>query len=201
MEDDKNTKDAILEAATMLFYHKGFAGTRMHEIATAAGINKAMLHYYFVNKETLFHAVFDKALDNVMMAIIQLMNESTLPLQERIELFVSAYIDAIRKHPYVPVFVFSELRQNPDRLKQYIQDRKLTLQPLFDSFQKSQSHQQEGYMQFMDLFVSIIGMCMFPIISRPIVQLLFSVPDEAYDAFLEQRKKTIPAFIKQVLKP
>ena len=59
MEAKKDsTEDKILEAATNVFVSKGMEGARMQEIADKAGINKALLHYYFRSKEHLFEAIF-----------------------------------------------------------------------------------------------------------------------------------------------
>ena len=55
------TEEKIFEAAFRVFQLKGFKGARMQEIADEAGINKAMLHYCFKNKELLFEAVFMNA--------------------------------------------------------------------------------------------------------------------------------------------
>jgi AcrR family transcriptional regulator len=59
-ENDKQTEDKIFEAATLVFEEKGMAGARMQNIADRAGINKALLHYYFRTKDHLFDAVFAK---------------------------------------------------------------------------------------------------------------------------------------------
>ena len=58
---ETNTEELIFESAIKIFHSKGLAGARMQEIADEAGINKAMLHYYFRSKLLLFEAVFKKA--------------------------------------------------------------------------------------------------------------------------------------------
>ena len=63
MKKSKNEKTEvqILEAAKNVFQFKGMDGARMQEIADKAGINKAMLHYYYRSKQLLFEAVFNQA--------------------------------------------------------------------------------------------------------------------------------------------
>ncbi len=56
---EAKTREAILRAAIDEFAEHGFAGARTEHIARAAKVNKAMLHYYFHDKETLYHAVLD----------------------------------------------------------------------------------------------------------------------------------------------
>ena len=58
---DENTESQILNAAKNVFQRKGMDGSRMQEIADEAGINKAMLHYYYRSKQMLFEAVFKGA--------------------------------------------------------------------------------------------------------------------------------------------
>lgn len=58
---NSSTEEKILNAAIRVFQKKGMAGSRMQEIADEANINKAMLHYYFRNKQRLFEAVFAQA--------------------------------------------------------------------------------------------------------------------------------------------
>ncbi len=54
-----NTQQLILEAAEVEFLEKGYEKARTTEIARRAGVNHAMLHYYFQSKEKLFHRVFE----------------------------------------------------------------------------------------------------------------------------------------------
>ncbi len=58
---NKDTEGQILNAAENVFQKKGMDGARMQEIADEAGINKAMLHYYYRSKQLLFEAVFTNA--------------------------------------------------------------------------------------------------------------------------------------------
>ena len=58
-ETDKQTEEKIFEAATEVFIEKGMDGARMQDIADHAGINKALLHYYYRTKDQLFNAVFE----------------------------------------------------------------------------------------------------------------------------------------------
>ena len=56
-EKEISTEEKILEAASKVFTEKGFAGTRTRDIAEHAGINLALLNYYFRSKEKLFEQV------------------------------------------------------------------------------------------------------------------------------------------------
>ena len=60
-EAEQNTEQKILDAAKEVFQKKGMTGARMQEIADKAGINKALLHYYYRTKEKLFEKAFEAA--------------------------------------------------------------------------------------------------------------------------------------------
>src|SRR5690606_4984620 len=86
VNDDTSTEKLILEAAKRVFHERGLAGTRMQQIADEAGINKALLHYYFRNKEQLFKAVFTDALAQVIPQITDIFNADQ-PLPDKIRTF------------------------------------------------------------------------------------------------------------------
>src|ERR1044071_6846198 len=104
---DSNTEERILEAAKTAFMKYGLYGARMQDIADAAGINKALLHYYFRSKEKLFETIFIEVVKDFLPRINELF-ESNKTVTEKIEMFCAAYIDQIRKTPYLPVFILNE---------------------------------------------------------------------------------------------
>src|SRR3954449_11183480 len=68
---DGDTEKRILDAAHAVFVRRGTAGARMQEIAAEAGVNQALLHYYFRNKEQLAHAAFERAAKALFPAVVQ----------------------------------------------------------------------------------------------------------------------------------
>ena len=109
---DQNTEQVILGAAVEIFQSKGFAATRMQEIADKAGINKALLHYYFRNKQLLFEAVFKSALGQLAPEISKIFN-ADLTISEKVSRFVAHYIPFVSRNRFLPVFIIQELNNNP----------------------------------------------------------------------------------------
>jgi len=107
---EPDTVSRILEAARKVFLEKGMAGARMQQIADEAGINKALLHYYFRSKEQLFRQVFEEALADMLpkvhAAVLQPMR-----VQDKLKTFVRVYFEQVRAHPVVPLFVLHELQR------------------------------------------------------------------------------------------
>lgn len=101
---DLNTEAKILQAAREIFHIYGFQGTRMQQIADKAGINKAMLNYYFRDKKKLFNAIFDEAIERIFPALIVLISED-IPIFDKIRKIVDFYIQMLMENQYLPGFV------------------------------------------------------------------------------------------------
>src|SRR5262252_8411688 len=81
---DGDTERRILDAAHAVFVQRGTAGARMQDIARAAGVNQALLHYYFRSKDRLAEAVFRRTAAQFMPRIIAVM-ASDVPLEQKVE--------------------------------------------------------------------------------------------------------------------
>src|SRR4051812_32494337 len=105
---DRATERRILDAASAVFLKRGTAGARMQEIARQAGVNPALLHYYFRSKGHLAAAVFQRAAAALMPALIELM-ASPRPLRDKVHAVVALEIDCLTKAPQLPAYIISEL--------------------------------------------------------------------------------------------
>src|SRR5690606_27953182 len=116
---EKETDEKIYEAARDVFHERGFDGARMQDIANRAGINKALLHYYYRSKDLLFEKVFQAAASKLMPGVVQALRGND-PLPVKVDMFVTAYIDTLRANPFMPGFILHELNRNPERLKNFL---------------------------------------------------------------------------------
>lgn len=198
----QDTEKKILEAARRVFHRRGFAGARMQDIADEAGINKALLHYYFRNKEQLFNVVFREALAALLPVIRQILL-SDMPLEEKIEQFVHRYIDVLAEHPYVPAFVLHEINMHPDRLTSILPPGAVDIPAVLE--QQLRAAARKGSISPIpprQFVASLIGLCVFPFAARPLLQTALRIDgDEEFAAFLEERKKTLVPFILNALRP
>src|SRR5271156_3051845 len=105
---DLPAEQRILAAAKKVFLLKGMDGARMQDIADEAGINKALLHYYFRSKEKLFEVIFREAMDQLFPRIIGILNADK-PLFDKIESFCGEYVGMLLNNPYLPMFVMNEV--------------------------------------------------------------------------------------------
>ena len=107
------TEEKIFNAARIVFQKKGFAGARMQEIADEAGINKAMLHYCFKNKQLLFEAVFMNAFSQLAPQINTFFTSED-SVFDKIKKFTHSYISFVMLNPYLPSFIIQEMNNNPE---------------------------------------------------------------------------------------
>ena len=120
-ENDKLTEERIFEAATDVFVDKGMDGARMQDIASHAGINKALLHYYYRTKEQLFNAVFEMIAKKIFKKFAPVFDEN-LSLEEKIRFFFREHITFLQENPKLPAFILNEINRNPARIKKLLKN-------------------------------------------------------------------------------
>jgi TetR/AcrR family transcriptional regulator len=193
------TEEKILEAAKTIFHRKGFEGARMQEIADEAGINKALLHYYFRTKENLFDAVFRAAFKDIFTKLFTTV-EADVPLEEKLKNLVREYIGFLQQNSYIPGFILSELNHNPEKIIGVFESAPVPPAMLFDRLRKALKDEKMGKTDFRELFINILALCIFPVVARPMLQHVFEFSDKEYDRFIEKRKKELPVFIMNAIR-
>lgn len=193
---DTNTEGKILDAARQVFIEKGLAGARMQDIADRAEINKAMLHYYFKNKEMLFELIFRETAGKLFPHFEKLM-ESDLNFFDKIRSIVSSYIETMVQNPYLPLFVMNEMNKNPQiSMKNFFEAQRPGFVKKFrESIEVSI---KEGLIQPINplhLVMNMFSMCAFPFIAKPMIKLLTGVEDEQFRNLMDQRKVLVAEFI------
>lgn len=199
-EDRSATEIQILNAARKVFQQKGMKGARMQEIADLAGINKAMLHYYFRNKDQLFKSIYAQSFAE-LAAMMNEIIEGDLPLFDKIRAFVDSYVSYMMKNPFLPSFVINEAEHNPDFLKQLSENPNKPnplrfLQQIEDEINKGRIKP----IQPLQLHINMISLCIFPIIGRHLLQTISQSDDETFQKLLEARKKEVADFIINAIK-
>jgi TetR/AcrR family transcriptional regulator len=195
-ENDKLTEDRIFEAATLVFEEKGMDGARMKDIADKAGINKALLHYYFRTKDHLFETVFQKLAGKMFMKFAPIF-EKDLTLEEKIRFFFRQHITFMQENPRLPSFVMNEINRNPERLRKLFKNvdfRKLWT--MLAEQHKDELHKynisEESIPQIMTTMAS---MSVFPFAARGIIEGIFENLGVDFDKYIEERKEFAAEFI------
>ncbi len=198
---DINTEEKIMAAAKKVFLRHGMAGARMQSIADEAGINKALLHYYFRSKEKLFSIVFQKAVTEVIPQIVKVFNTDD-NFFDKIRQFVSEYLEFIAKNPYLPMFIMHELASRPEHIKELLDSVKFDRNFIFQDIQNEVDKGTIRPVKPIHLMVNIISLCVFPVVAKPMISEMF-VSDgliDSYDQFLEERKTEVADFVINSIK-
>ncbi|WP_101450998.1 TetR/AcrR family transcriptional regulator [Aquimarina sp. MAR_2010_214] len=197
---DENTEEQILDAAKNIFQAKGMDGARMQEIADKAGINKAMLHYYYRSKQLLFEAVFKNAFSLLAPQLNAILNDDS-SIEEKITNFTTNYISFIIKHPYLPNFIIQELNRNPDFILKLMDNKGF---PNLDKFKKQVNEEiNKGIIKPISakqLFINILALNIFPFVAKPLIMAFTNTDDKNYKQLMEDRKTEISNFIINSIK-
>ena len=185
------TEEKIFNAARIVFQKKGFAGARMQEIADEAGINKAMLHYCFKNKQCLFEAVFIKAF-NQLAPQINLIFNSEETVFNKIKKFTDSYISFVIEHPFLPQFVIQEMNNNPEFVLKFLTN---TNRPnptlMIIQIEKEIAEGIIKPIQPKQLLLDIFSMTVFPFAAQMMVKGILQISDDEFNQMMEIRKTSI----------
>lgn len=185
------TEEKIFNAARIVFQKKGFSGARMQEIADEAGINKAMLHYCFKNKQLLFEAVFMNAFGQLAPQINEIFN-SNESVFDKIKKFTFSYITFVIKNPFLPPFVVQEMNNNPEFVLKFFTNENRPKPDLFLS--QIEIEIQKGIIKPINpkqLLLDILSMTIFPFAAQTMVKGLVHISDSEFNLMMEERKSLI----------
>ena len=201
MKKSSETESLILQAAERVFYLRGFDGARMQEIADAASINKALLHYYFRSKQRLFDAVFTVALSRLVPPVLAELRQN-LPLEEKITRFVNTYFATVRKNPALPGFIVHEMQRNPGHFGSVIRQQRIDV--LYSLCVQLEEEARSGRLRSISpeqFLLNLFSLCAFPLIAAVGMQALSGMNSDAYEELLEERRKLIPRWMLDMLRP
>lgn len=200
---DLQTQERIFKAATEVFEEKGFAAARMQEIADRAGINKALLHYYFRSKELLFEAVFQVLLKKMFEKILSVFMMD-ISFEKKIKVYYEEHINILIKNPNLPLFLLNEISHNPGLVKG-IRDT-LRYAEIRDVIYGKHSKELRKYGirkgELPQLMVTIVSMAIFPFAARNVMKMMMEQlgDTKSFNNFMQARKEFASDFVIAALK-
>lgn len=181
----------------------------MQEIAEEAGVNPALLHYYFKSKDRLAQAVFRELAGRMIPSIVSVLSSGET-IEKKVEQFVRRYIDTVRESPFVPGYILAELYFNPQRITaltseiagvhpgEMMQSFLPKLRAQLDEQARIGAIRPIAPEQFL---VNLIALCVFPFAARPLLGIGLGLDDAAFSRFLDRRRAELPKFILNALRP
>jgi len=194
----EESRAAILQAAAYEFAEHGIAGARTDTIAHEARVNKALLYYYFKDKETLYGAVLDDAFSGLKKTVFQVL-DSDLPPREKILAYAGAYFDFIASNQLYPRLMQREMMRAREGQSPHIEKViKNYIQPIF--LRVSEVLRQgiaEGHFRPINpahFVQSIVAMIVFYFSSAPMMQKIVGFNPLTPERVAERRASVLDFF-------
>jgi len=198
---DNTTEEKIKSAARIVFHQKGYSATRTRDIAEEANINLALLNYYFRSKENLFNVVMLETMRDFFQSLTDVFNDEHTSFETKIEQLADRYIDVLLENPSIPVFVLSELRNQPQELLSKIGVKQLLMNSVFlKQFHQGIIEKKIKQINPMHFIMNLMGMIVFPFIAEPMMKGLGDISGEHFQQLMQERKALIPRWILGALK-
>jgi TetR/AcrR family transcriptional regulator len=200
--EDRETAERILDAAHAVFLRKGTAKSRTQEIADEAGVNKALVHYYFGTKALLAEAIFERALGTLAPLMFGILADENRSIEQKVRDIVREQIDFHSARPYLAGYLISEMHAEPERVAAVMTRRG---SPPRDALRRQiRAAVEAGTMRPISaeqFIVNMMGLLVFPFALRPGLNALLGIEPSGWAAFMEERKRLLPDFILAGLRP
>lgn len=202
MDIEVNTEQRIKDAAVRVFMEKGMFGARMQDIADAAKINKAMLHYYFRTKKQLFEIVFQEQFFKVFQSMGEIIF-TDLPFEEKIPLLIKKETDLFLKIPVLPLFVLHEGWQNIEVIHRILEGKPIHLirAELQKSINDAVKRNIIRPIKAHELIINMMSLVIYPIIAKPVITSVLCKNEKEYHQLMKNRDQVVTQIIMHSLKP
>lgn len=199
---DSSTEEKILEAAKTVFMKYGLYGARMQDIADTAGINKALLHYYFRNKDKLFDKVFEGALQKYFQQM-EIFSDTNMGLQERIFIYIDNIIDFLSEYPQMSMFIIKEVSINQELFREkVIALKKDKGSKLVKALEEAISREEIPPLDPIMFLINLHSLCSHPFIAAPLFrQIIRSNESDWKDPDNLKLKESVKKFVYNTLNP
>ncbi len=189
--EEAQTEKLIKEKARCLFFQKGFLDATTQEIADEAGVNRALIHYYFRSREQMLEILLDETLREKKERVRSILN-SKLPFRDKIANYIDMIVDYGLKYPYLDNFIISEMARRPEKIKLFCAKDPLRSSDLI----REELHREikKGNLSSISaehFMVNLISLCNYPLLAKSVIQTIHGLSDTAYRKFLVERKRII----------
>ncbi len=196
---DPSTEQKIKNAARELFHQKGFDGTKTRNIAEAAGINIALMNYYFRSKKRLFDLIMQETIETFFQSVYEILWDEETDLEEKIKKLTAHYIDMLKTEPDMPIFILSEIRNDPRSfLDKVFQGKPVQQAPFFQELFQILQKNTDTRTHPIHLVLNLISMVVFPFAARPVIKELFGLEEHEFQTLMEERKEMIPVWMDRL---
>jgi TetR/AcrR family transcriptional regulator len=186
----EESRAAILKAAVAEFADHGIAGARTDAIARAAHVNKALLYYYFEDKDALYEAVLDHVFSGLRARVMPVLDSKLPPRQKMLE-YLGAYFDYIAANPRFPRVVQAEWMRSGAGSTRMQRVAKEYFRPIFgklsDLLREGIEAGEFRAVNPMDFLPSVVGLIIFYFGAAPLMKAMLKVDPLSAERIRERR--------------
>jgi len=189
--EEQQTEKLIKEKAKILFFKKGFLNATTQEIADEAGVNRALIHYYFRSREQMLDVLLDETLQEKKDRVRNILT-SALPFREKIANYIDTIVDYGLRYPYLDNFIISETARRPEKIKMFCaKDKFKSSDMIREALEKEVKKGKIAPVSAEHFMVNLISLCNYPLLAKSVIQSIHGLTDTAYRKFLVERKRII----------
>lgn len=189
--EEVQTETLIKDKAKVLFFNKGLLNATTQEIADEAGVNRALIHYYFRSREQMLEVILDETILEKKERVQRILS-SDLPFREKVASYIDAVVDHGLKYPYLENFIISETNKHPDKVRDFCsRDKKKSSDLIRDQLQEEIKEKRIAPISPQNFMVNLAALCNYPLLAKSILRTVHGMTDASYRKFLQERKKII----------
>jgi AcrR family transcriptional regulator len=196
---DVPTEEKIKQAARRLFTERGFAAVKTRDIAAEAGINLALLNYYFRSKAKLFDIIMIENFEQFVQQLIPILGDENLPLDEILQRVTASYIDMLKHNPDLPFFIMNEMRNDSTKLA-FVREKMAHVRGAFlKRVENTLIDRKITASEIGHMMMNFMGLIIFPFVAQPILMKVNGFSKKEFDSLMEERKKLVPKWLKAIM--
>ena len=191
MAEEQQTEQLIKDKAKILFFQKGFLNATTQEIADEAGVNRALIHYYFRSRELMLDMLLEETLTEKKERVRSIL-ASSLSFREKIARYIDAIVDYGLTYPYLENFIISETARHPDKVRDFCnRDRIKSSDLIREQLEEEIRLKKIAPISAEHFMVNLSALCNYPLLAKPVLKIIHGMTDAAYRKFLIERKRII----------
>ena len=189
--DEIQTENLIKQKAKILFFQKGFLNATTQEIADEAGVNRALIHYYFRSREQLLDLLLQETLKEKKEKVRKVLT-SEIPFREKIANFIDTIVDYGLTYPYLDNFIISETARSPEKVDVFCSmDRVKSSDLIREQLEEEINNGKIASISAEHFMINLSALCNYPLLAKAVLQTIHGMTDAAYRKFLLDRKQII----------
>lgn len=185
---DTGTEQLIKATAKRIFFTEGKLHATTQDIANAAGVNRAALHYYFRTRDQLIGVVFKESMQNLSLRLGTIIG-SEKPLTEKVEELIDVFMNEMAVYPYQETFMVTEINTAGHELVNNIEEG-----PVDKFLKEIESEMQAGAIEKMNpkhFLINLFSLLSYPLMMAPLYRQFFRMGQHDFDQLIAERKQLI----------